>query len=130
VRNKLKAPLPLREILQRALKLPLSAPPSPASPAASDTRLSALAESWLTLVGQAIAANSRPYRLNGQVLVIEVSAPVWANELSFLKIPLLEKIRGLPDFSKLPKLEDIRCQIATRSASDKGLKTKPLKSFG
>ena len=127
MRNKLKAPLPLREILQKALKMPLTPHGSPPSAAPSDPRMASLAQNWLRLVGKAIADNSRPFRLNGHVLAIEVTSSVWANELHLLKMPLMEKLRRLPG---LEKVEDVRCQIATRSASDKGLKTRPLKSFG
>jgi predicted nucleic acid-binding Zn ribbon protein len=127
VRNKLKAPLPLREILQKALKMPLAQPAAGFASVPSDPRVASLSGHWSRLVGEALAANSRPARVNGDVLAVEVTGSVWANELHLLKMPLMEKLRSFPG---LEGLQDVRCQIATRSASDKGLKTKPLKSFG
>jgi len=107
--------------------MPLTPPGATPAAAPSDPRVATLAQNWLRLVAEAIAANSRPFRLNGHVLAIEVTSSVWANELHLLKMPLMEKLRRLPG---LEKIDDVRCQIATRSVSDKGLKTRPLKSFG
>jgi predicted nucleic acid-binding Zn ribbon protein len=118
VRNKLKTPLPLRELLEQALARPFLGP---------ENALDSLHSRWSDLVGEAVAAKSRPSRIVGRRLIVEVASSVWANELEFRKRGLLEKIRALPQTGDL---EELRFQIEMRSSADRGLKTRPLKSFG
>lgn len=117
MRNKLKAPLPLAEILKIALQLPVSGP----------SEVDFLSHRWEELVGPKMASRSRPAKVMGKRLIVEVASSAWANEFEFLKHSLLEKIRSLPGASPI---EDIRLQIETRSPGESGWKTRPLKSLG
>jgi len=117
VRNKLKAPLPLAEILKIALKLPVSGP----------SEVDFLSHRWEELVGPKMASRSRPAKVSGKRLIVEVPSSVWANEFEFLKHSLLERIGSLPGAAPI---EEIRLQIEARSPAESGLKTRPLKSFG
>jgi predicted nucleic acid-binding Zn ribbon protein len=127
VRNKLRIPLPLAEILKKALLEPVRGPSDRGGGKALDAAIAALRAKWPEFVGAVLAAKSQPVRIVGNKLIVEVPSSVWASELEFSKIPLIEKIRGLPDTRGV---EDIRFQIETRSPPERGLKTRPLKSFG
>jgi predicted nucleic acid-binding Zn ribbon protein len=117
VRNKLKSPLPLADILKVALRMPISGP----------SEIEFLGRLWEELVGPRMASRSRPAKASGKKLIVEVASSVWANEFEFLKPDLLEKLRRLPGGSSF---NDIRCQIEARSPASMGLKTRPLRSFG
>lgn len=124
MRNKLKTLLPLSAVLKNALKEPVAAPPE--SPV-RDVRMAALRMKWDRLAGRKISEKCSPLAVVGKRLIVEVTSSVWANELEFLKHDLLERLRAFPEAADL---EDIRCQIATRSSAESGFKTRPLKSFG
>lgn len=135
VRNKLKNPLSLGDILKTALKQPVIGPPPvpagdrPRPPTAKENHdpvVLFLKAKWTELVGAKLAAKSRPVATFAKKLVVEVPSSAWANELEFLKTAILEKIRVYP---QTRHVDDVRFQVETRSP-DNGLKTKPLKSFG
>lgn len=48
---------------------------------------------WPELVGDAIAAQSRPVSMNGTTLVVAVSDPAWATQLRFLERDLIDRLR-------------------------------------
>jgi len=48
---------------------------------------------WEELVGDAVAANSRPVALRGATLVIAVNDPAWATQLRFLESDLLARLQ-------------------------------------
>ena len=48
---------------------------------------------WPELVGQVIADNCRPARINDGVLVIEADAPAWVSELGWMGEEILNQIR-------------------------------------
>jgi predicted nucleic acid-binding Zn ribbon protein len=48
---------------------------------------------WPELVGDAVAAHSRPVSMNGTTLVVAVSDPAWATQLRFLERDLVERLR-------------------------------------
>ncbi|WP_148235628.1 DUF721 domain-containing protein [Thermaerobacter marianensis] len=60
---------------------------------------------WDRVVGDAVAAHARPYRLEGDVLWVAVSHPGWAQELAFLKGIIL---RDLNAAAGAPVLRDVR----------------------
>lgn len=117
MRNKLKKPLPLADILKIALRMPVLGP--------SETDF--LRGRWEELVGPKLASRSRPAKVSGGRLVVEVDSFSWANEFEFFRHSLLEKIGALPGAAKI---EEIRLQVSTRSPGTSGLKTRPLKSLG
>jgi predicted nucleic acid-binding Zn ribbon protein len=49
---------------------------------------------WEKVVGQDIAAHSRPVRLEGGVLTVEAESTAWATQLRMLAATLLRKIAG------------------------------------
>lgn len=51
-----------------------------------------LLERWPELVGPEIARNTKALRIEGGVLILQVSHPVWRSELAGLKGTLIEKL--------------------------------------
>ena len=49
---------------------------------------------WPELVGEAIAAQSRPVSMNGTTLVVAVSDPAWATQLRFLERDLIDRLHS------------------------------------
>ena len=48
---------------------------------------------WEELVGEAVAANSRPVALRDTTLVIAVADPAWATQLRFLESELVSRLQ-------------------------------------
>lgn len=48
---------------------------------------------WSDLVGEAVAAHTRPVSMRGTTLVVAVSDPAWATQLRFLEHDLVERLR-------------------------------------
>lgn len=53
----------------------------------------AMFEDWEKVVGKGLAEKTRPVRMQGNQMVIEVEHSTWIPELQFMKPKLLEKIR-------------------------------------
>jgi predicted nucleic acid-binding Zn ribbon protein len=51
-----------------------------------------LLDTWSTLVGEGLAARTRPAALNGTTLVIAVDDPAWATQLRYLETDLLHRV--------------------------------------
>jgi predicted nucleic acid-binding Zn ribbon protein len=49
---------------------------------------------WAELVGDAVAANTRPLSMHGSTLVVAVSDPAWATQLRFLEVNLVERLQA------------------------------------
>jgi Zn-ribbon-containing, possibly RNA-binding protein and truncated derivatives len=82
--RRLKPPLPLKEVLHKALdQLDL----------AVTFRRHEAADRWPEIVGEKIASKSRPKIFQGDVLVVEVDHPAWVTELNLLKPQILKKMR-------------------------------------
>jgi hypothetical protein len=63
---------------------------------------------WTSAVGDHIARNASPVLVRGGVLHVNVTSPVWVQELHFLRAMLLEKINaGLSG----QKITDIRFKV-------------------
>ncbi len=54
--------------------------------------LEQLKRDWSDLVGKQIAQNSQPVFIKENKLTVEVSSPIWANQLNFLKDKVMETI--------------------------------------
>ncbi len=54
--------------------------------------IDALIAAWPSLVGDALAAHSRPRALRDGVLAIVVDGPAWAGQLKYLDSVLVERI--------------------------------------
>ena len=61
---------------------------------------------WDRVVGKKIAAHTKAVRVRKDILFVEASSPVWAQELSLMKMKLITKINNLLDEENAVK--DIR----------------------
>ncbi|MBO9542467.1 DUF721 domain-containing protein [bacterium] len=64
---------------------------------------------WPTIVGEAIAARTRPRFLRGGVLFVEAASSAWANELTMLKPRIL---KALDQHLGKGLIRDVRYQVA------------------
>ena len=85
-RRKQKAPLPIGEVLQRALKRREIFVPR---------RDPTLEEIWAKAVGPQIASRTCPDSLKRGTLYVKVSTSVWMQELQFMKKDILHKVASL-----------------------------------
>jgi predicted nucleic acid-binding Zn ribbon protein len=86
------APKPVRQSLDRLLDHLTGAP-------AAATRT--VFERWDELVGETVAAHTRPLRLRDGVLTVGVDDPAWASQLKFLESDLLTRIAVGPGGSSV-----------------------------
>ncbi|MBW4517054.1 MAG: DUF721 domain-containing protein [Timaviella obliquedivisa GSE-PSE-MK23-08B] len=63
---------------------------------------------WSTVVGEAVAAQTRPTGIQRRVLLVAASSSAWAQNLGFERIRILEKLNALTTFN----LTDIRFSTA------------------
>ena len=47
---------------------------------------------WDEIAGPVVANHSRPVRLNGDILYVEVDDPIWLSQLRYMKRDILQKI--------------------------------------
>ncbi|MEO0092230.1 MAG: DUF721 domain-containing protein [candidate division WOR-3 bacterium] len=47
---------------------------------------------WSQVVGEQIAKNTQPIKVEGKTLIVVVSNPIWRNELKFLKSKIIKKL--------------------------------------
>jgi predicted nucleic acid-binding Zn ribbon protein len=47
---------------------------------------------WAEIAGPTVANHSRPIRLNGDILYVEVDDPIWLSQLRYMKQDMLQKI--------------------------------------
>jgi predicted nucleic acid-binding Zn ribbon protein len=47
---------------------------------------------WEEIAGPMVAKHSRPARLNGNILYVEVDDPIWLSQLRYMKQDMLQKI--------------------------------------
>lgn len=59
---------------------------------------------WPSVVGEAVAAQTRPTGIQRKVLLVATSSSAWAQNLGFERVRILEKMNALMSF----KLTDIR----------------------
>jgi len=60
---------------------------------------------WEELVGETVAANSRPVAVRGATLVIAVSDPAWATQLRFLERDLVARLTAELGASSIDSIE-------------------------
>ena len=65
-------------------------------------------DQWEKIIGPAIAQHARPERWQRGTLIIRVEHPTWMQELSFLKVQMIEKLRAA--FPTTP-LKSIRFEV-------------------
>jgi predicted nucleic acid-binding Zn ribbon protein len=47
---------------------------------------------WGGIAGPTVATHSRPVRLNGDILYVEVDDPIWLSQLRYMKQEILQEI--------------------------------------
>ena len=99
MRKKLARPVSLAEVLPQAMK---------GAAIEKKVLLYDLTDRWQGLVGVLAARRTTPLKIHGKRLIVGVDGSAWANELSFLKQTLLEKIRQ--ELPHVP-IDEIRFQI-------------------
>jgi len=60
---------------------------------------------WERLVGEMIAAHTRPQRIVNGVLFLEVDDPAWASEMQWLSEDLLERISAKADTLEITEIK-------------------------
>ncbi len=63
---------------------------------------------WKSVVGEAIGDRSRPLRVRGKTLLVEVENSTWMNEIQFHRNEIVRKVNA--GFPKL-KIDEIRLQL-------------------
>jgi len=66
--------------------------------------LHAIAAAWPGIVGADVAGNSLPLELAGPVLVVGTRSSAWSQQLQFLSLPILAKLRALPSGEAVERL--------------------------
>jgi hypothetical protein len=95
----MKKPQPIRSILEKTIKsLEIDVP----------LKTYSILEAWNEIVGESVAAHSRPCAIRNRILFIDVSHPTWIQQLQFLKPTLLEKVNG---FLGESRIQDIRFKL-------------------
>lgn len=80
---------------------------------------------WHKLIGEEVAACSKPWKVERNVLWIEVENSAWLQQLQYQKVWILEEVNA---FLKLSRLSDIRL-ILERSIQKPKKKEEPKVRF-
>jgi predicted nucleic acid-binding Zn ribbon protein len=86
----------LQSLFSRVLRLARNDP---------ETLVAALQGLWPHVVGEEIAANSRPVRLRRSTLIVEVTSDRWARELTRLQPLLVEKTNRYWEAGVIDRME-------------------------
>ena len=103
--------------------MPVQGPPEERRVPDSAEPIAILQRDWTVIAGPALSKNSQPLKLlhtaSAGTLLIGVSSSVWANEIEYSKMKILEKIASRFEELHLPplRLTEIRFQISTRSSA-------------
>jgi hypothetical protein len=84
---------------------------SPASVAGLET----IFERWSEVVGDAMAARTRPVHIDGDTLVVGCDEPAIATHVRFLQAELIERLSQLSGERRLTRI-DVRVDARTRRA--------------
>ncbi len=106
VRNRLKTPVPLNEILLQALKWREVRPKD---------QIALLKEKWSEWVGPLLGRKSSPLKIRGKYLIVGTEGPVWASELELSKVEIIKNVQR--ELNGTP-IEEIRFRVL----SDRGVK--------
>jgi len=95
----MKKPQPIRSILEKTIQsLEINVP----------LKTYSILGAWNEIVGESVAAHSRPRAIRNRILFIDVAHPTWMQQLQFLKPTLLEKINT---FLGESLIQDIRFKL-------------------
>lgn len=95
MRNKLRAPVPLNEILLQALQW--------REPGLKD-QIALLKEKWSEWVGPLLGRKSTPLKIRGKYLIIGTEGSVWASELELSKLEIIENVKRELDGTAIEEL--------------------------
>ena len=84
--------------------------PERATSAASSSALGDVFGRWEDIVGPAVAANVRPLKLDGAVLVVEVDDPAWSTQIRFLESTVRSRLAEVTGVS----VERLEVRVARR----------------
>ena len=73
---------------------------------------------WEEAVGPAVAAHVRPVKLDGAVLLVEVSEPGWATQLRYLEADVIERLHTVSG-ARVERIE-VRVAGARRGGRARG----------
>jgi predicted nucleic acid-binding Zn ribbon protein len=76
--------------------------------------LDRLWDNWAGVVGDAVAANTRPQAIKGRILLVYVSSSVWVHQLQFLRA---EMIANINQFLDSERIGDIKFKIGPTGSS-------------
>jgi len=74
-------------------------------------------DSWKRAVGQGIAEQTQPLRIQNRVLQVRVANSVWMQQLQFMKGMILQKIR---EETGVAELDDLRLFLGELDSSEGG----------
>ena len=60
---------------------------------------------WASVVGDDLAAHSRPTAIDGDLLVIEAADAAWAGEFRWLEKELLERLETVTESTRITRLQ-------------------------
>lgn len=69
---------------------------------------------WDEMVGETVAANSRPVAVRGTTLVLAVSDPAWATQLRFLEADIVARLTEQLGASSIDSIEVRVRPVSTR----------------
>jgi predicted nucleic acid-binding Zn ribbon protein len=106
MRKKNERPVPLKDFLDDAMKVPIT------TTNGLKVTIEEVRRAWMEVAGRPLANKSRPVKIQGDRLLIETDSSSWANELNFLRRELLERIS-----MRFPHLaiKEFRTQISGRN---------------
>jgi predicted nucleic acid-binding Zn ribbon protein len=82
-RRSIPQPIAIREVLSRWLKR---------QKMDQELHFYTICARWRELVGDRLAARTQPHQLKGGCLTIKVASSAWLNELSFVRMELVQRI--------------------------------------
>lgn len=82
---------------------------------AGDLRPYRIAERWTEIVGERIAARTRPQGLKGGVLTVAVASASWLNELAFLRTELTARINAIVGESWVQAVRLVAGQVPSKA---------------
>ena len=71
----------------------------------SSSTLARVFAAWPELVGESVAANTRPRSLRDGALVVAVEEPAWATQLRFLEADLLARLAEAVGAGQITRIE-------------------------
>ena len=62
-------------------------------------------DAWARIVGDAVAANTQPQAIKGNILLVYVSSSVWVHQLQFFREEMIAKINQFLDNDRISEIK-------------------------